>query len=109
MAITRAGTRITIQFDTGDPKGGSFTTPYTLADVLEASVSGGWDPAITKVGTIYFIPYSLYISPGTYFVMSQTLATTGESIHFNPIAPTDSFFVLQYWIYPRRIQPHRKY
>ncbi|MBA7500898.1 hypothetical protein ES704_03660 [subsurface metagenome] len=63
MAITLEGTRITVEFEDGDPKGDSWDDPYTLDDVVTAIAN------VTKQGNQIYIPYSLYIEGlDTYFL-----------------------------------------
>jgi|GEM_PF-5904975 len=69
MPITLSNTRITVEFQGGDPKGDSWGDPFTLDDIVAASDAGSWDPAVTKQGVQYLIPYSLYIvGASTYFL-----------------------------------------
>lgn len=63
MAITLDGTRITVKFEVGDPKGDSWDDPYTLDDIVDAIAN------VTKQGNQIYIPYSLYIQgEDTYFL-----------------------------------------
>jgi hypothetical protein len=63
MAITLTGTRITVEFEAGDPKGDSWNDPYTLDDVVTDIAN------VTKQGNQIYIPYSLYIEGAdTYFL-----------------------------------------
>lgn len=69
MPITLSDTRITVEFQGGDPKGDSWGDPFTLDDIVAASDAGSWDPAVTKQGIQYLISYSLYIiGADTYFL-----------------------------------------
>lgn len=73
MPITLANTRITVEWQVGDPKGDSWGNPYTLDDIVAASVAGSWSPAVTKQGVQYLIPYSLYIiGTDTYFLAENS-------------------------------------
>ena len=69
MPITLSDTRITVEFQGGDPKGDSWNDPFTLDDIVTASVEAEWSPSVTKQGIQYLIPYSLYIiGADTYFL-----------------------------------------
>ncbi|GAG81896.1 unnamed protein product, partial [marine sediment metagenome] len=73
MPIVLENTRITVEFQGGDPKGDSWVNPYTLDDIVAASDAGSWDPAVTKQGIQYLIPYSLYIlNEDTYFLAEDS-------------------------------------
>ena len=62
MPVTLANSRITIEWQSGDP------TWFDMQDVIDASVAGGWNPPVTQVENTYHIPYSLYIQGvGTVF------------------------------------------
>ncbi|MBA7526578.1 hypothetical protein ES705_18740 [subsurface metagenome] len=68
MPITLENTRITVEFQGGDPKGDSWVNPFTLDDIVAASDAGSWDPAVIKNGRQIYIPYSVYIQGAdTYF------------------------------------------
>jgi hypothetical protein len=67
MAITLSGTRITITYESGDPKGDSFDNPYTMQDIYDANIAGGWG-VVQKIGNVYIFEASLYIEGSdTYF------------------------------------------
>ncbi len=86
MPITLANTRITVEFQGGDPKGNSWVNPFTLDDIVAASVAGSWDPAVTKQGIQYYIPYSLYITGAdTYFLAEN------QQVYFEYVAGIDSY------------------
>ena len=89
MPITLSGTRITVNYVAGDAKGGAAATPYTLTDVYDASVAGGW--GVIKQNNVFFIPYSLYVEGTTYFHIATSIATTQrqETVVFTAPAPSD--------------------
>ncbi len=69
MPIELDGTTIIVEFQGGDPKGDSWGSPFTLDDIVAASIAGSWSPAVTKQGIQYLIPYSIYIiGADTYFL-----------------------------------------
>lgn len=89
MPITKSGTRISVIYQAGDPKGNSFSNPYTLADVYAASVAGSWSPPVTVKNNIYDVPYSLYIEGATtYFRMSSNVY---DGLTLSATAPTDVY------------------
>ncbi len=86
MPITLADTRITVEFQGGDPKGDSWDDPFTLDDIVAASVAGSWDPAVTKQGIQYLIPYSLYIEGADTFFLAEDC-----QVYFEYVAGVDAW------------------
>lgn len=86
MPITLSNTRITVEFEGGDSKGDSWGNPFTLDDIVAASVAGSWDPAVAKQGSQYLIPYSLYIlGVDTYFLAENA------QVYFEYVAGVDNY------------------
>lgn len=96
--ITLENTRITVEFQIGDPKGDSWVNPFTLDDIVAASVAGSWGPAVTKQGIQYLIPYSLYIEGAdTYFLAedAQVYFKYNDNIDTFRLLATDCYFKSQ--------------
>jgi len=88
MPITLSGTRITVEYQAGDPKGNSWNDPFTMTDVYDASVAGGWSPGVQKLGTTFFLPYSLYIQgSNTYFQIA------GEKLEWDSEETYDDIYL----------------
>lgn len=91
MAISLEGTRITVEFEAGDPKGDSWGDPYTLDDVVDAIEN------VTKQGNQIYIPYSLYIQGvDTYFLTEDMqVCFDGEIDDIYSLYITDAAFKSQ--------------
>lgn len=82
MAITKSGDIITVKYESGDPKGNSYTNPYTLEDIYQADVSNGWG-VVTKTDPVYYFNCGIKIDgSNTYFwdynkvvVFTKTITT----------------------------------
>lgn len=86
MPITLSNTRITVEWQAGDPKGDSWGDPFTLDDIVAASVAGSWDPPVTKQGAQYLIPYSLYIEGIDTFFLAED-----AQVYFEYVAGVDAY------------------
>lgn len=67
--ITKTATRITIQYNASDgTKGASFSNPYTLGDIYDTAVEGGWTGDFNKEGAVYTTKCEIYILGITTYV-----------------------------------------
>ena len=79
MAITEDGAYIRIAYVDGDPKGDSAANPYTLDDIYDADVAGGWG-FVTKSGYDFIIDgRCLRNSFDTYVLFSYNTLTLKNS------------------------------
>ena len=67
MAITKAGTTITVEYEAGDAKGDSFSNPYRMSDILQADIDNGWG-VIENIGNTYHIKANITLADSTTFV-----------------------------------------
>jgi len=82
MAITLTGTRITVEFQDGDPKGDSWDDPFTLDDVVTDIAN------VTKQGNQIYIPYSLYIIDADTYFLAENM-----QVYF-PVETQDDYYKL---------------
>ena len=94
MSITLSGTRINVEYLAGDPKGDSWANPWTLEDIYQKSIADGWSPAVQKLGTLYYCPYSIYFQgTDTYFVIA------GEKLEWSDDIRNDVYCLMVQYIH----------
>ena len=68
MPITKAAGQITLQYQTGDTKGYSWATAWTLEDIYNTAVAEGWTDDFKKEGLVYTTNCEIRILNAATFV-----------------------------------------